>query len=212
VDFGSKLLRFSRNSIPDKLRSLQLLRARLMTAGYYRYVFGSLGRGTILETPLRLHNPQFIQIGTGVRIGEGTRLEALISSPGVTPRLIIEDFVNIENHVHLIAHCRVVVRRNAGIGPRCIIMDASHPFMDVRNPLPIYQRLSTAPSFVEIGEGALIGAGTFINPNVRIGKGCVIGANSVVRRSVPDYCVAGGNPAKIMLRYHPEDDRWLRET
>jgi acetyltransferase-like isoleucine patch superfamily enzyme len=130
----------------------------------------------------------------------------------MSPKLIIEDFVNIENHVQLIAHCSVVVRRNAGIGPRCVIMDASHPFFDIHDSRPIYARLSTAPSFVEIGEGALIGAGTFINPNVRIGKGSVIGANSVVRRSVPDYCVAMGNPAKIMLRYHPEEDRWLPES
>ncbi|HEV2647068.1 MAG TPA: acyltransferase [Acidobacteriaceae bacterium] len=123
--------------------------------------------------------------------------------------MIIEDLVNIENHVQLIAHCSVVIRRNAGIGPRCVIMDASHPFMDVNDPRPIYKRLSTGPSFVEIGEGAQIGAGTFITPNVRIGKGSVIGPNSVVRRSVPDHCVAAGNPAKIMLRYNPQEDRWL---
>jgi acetyltransferase-like isoleucine patch superfamily enzyme len=212
VDYRAKLLQFFRNSLPNKSRFLRLLWARLITAAYYRRVFGSIGNGTILETPLRLHNPIFIRIGTGVYIGEGARLEALVSSAGATPKLIIEDDVSIENHVQLIAHCSVVIRRNAGIGPRCVIMDASHPFMDMHDPRPIYRRLSTAPSFVEIGEGAQIGAGTFITPNVRIGKGSVIGPNSVVRRSVPDHCVAAGNPAKIMLRYHPADDRWLPES
>lgn len=212
MDYKAKLLRFVRSSSTDKFRSLQLLRARLITAAYYRLVFGSIGPGTILESPLRLHNPHFIWIGTRVRIAERARLEALVSSVGMSPKLIIEDFVNIENDVQLIAHCSVIIRRNAGIGPRCVIMDASHPFMDVHDPQPIYSRLSADQSFIEIGEGALIGSGTFINPNVRIGTGSVIGANSVVRRSVPDYCVAMGNPAKIMLRYHPEEDRWLPES
>jgi acetyltransferase-like isoleucine patch superfamily enzyme len=146
-----------------------------------------------------------------VVIGERARLEAILSTPEGRPSLIIEDFANIENDVQLIAHCRVIIRKNAGVGPRCVIMDASHPFMDVHDPRPIYRRLSTAPSFVEIDEGAQIGAGTFVMPNVRIGKGAVIGANSVVRKSVPDYCVAAGNPAKILLRYDLAQDRWLPE-
>ena len=38
-----------------------------------------------------------------------------------------------------------------------------------------------------------------ILPNVKkIGKGSIIGAGSIVTRDVPDFAIAGGNPAKII--------------
>jgi acetyltransferase-like isoleucine patch superfamily enzyme len=37
-----------------------------------------------------------------------------------------------------------------------------------------------------------------ILPGVRIGHHAIIGAGSVVSRSVPDYAIAVGNPARIV--------------
>jgi sugar O-acyltransferase (sialic acid O-acetyltransferase NeuD family) len=51
---------------------------------------------------------------------------------------------------------------------------------------------------VHIGEGTLIGAGATVAPGVSIGKWSVIGAGSVVIANLPDYCVAVGNPARII--------------
>lgn len=47
-----------------------------------------------------------------------------------------------------------------------------------------------------IKEGAWIGAHVTILPKVTIGRGAVIGAGSVVTKSVPDYEIWGGVPAK----------------
>ena len=35
-------------------------------------------------------------------------------------------------------------------------------------------------------------------PGVHIGDGAIIGANSVVAKDVPPYCVAGGNPCRVI--------------
>ena len=51
---------------------------------------------------------------------------------------------------------------------------------------------------ITIGEHAFIGSGAIITGNVTIGKGAIIGAGSVVTRSVPDYQVWAGNPAKFI--------------
>lgn len=51
---------------------------------------------------------------------------------------------------------------------------------------------------IEIKEGAFIGVNSIILPGVRIGKCAIIAAGSVVTRNVPDYAIAGGNPAKII--------------
>lgn len=195
---------------PDKHYMLKKLVALIFGIVIYRRLFGKFGKGSILEKPLRLENASKIYIGNEVHIAPGAILEAMISSRNGEPKMIIEDGVSIQTNVHIIAHCNVIIRKNVGIGHRCFISDAHHPFMDVHDPLPIRKRLSTAQSFVEIGEGALIGHGTFIAPNVRIGKGSVIGANSVVRKNIPDYCVAAGNPAKIELKFDITNDRWSR--
>ena len=35
-------------------------------------------------------------------------------------------------------------------------------------------------------------------PGVTIGKGSIIGANAVVTKNIPPYCVAVGNPARVV--------------
>jgi acetyltransferase-like isoleucine patch superfamily enzyme len=41
-----------------------------------------------------------------------------------------------------------------------------------------------------------------------VGKNSVIAANSVVTREIPDYCVAGGTPAKVLKKYNFESGVW----
>ena len=53
---------------------------------------------------------------------------------------------------------------------------------------------------VRIEDGAWIGGGAIILPGVTIGCNCVIGAGSVVTRSIPDNCVAVGNPCRVIKR------------
>lgn len=54
---------------------------------------------------------------------------------------------------------------------------------------------------VAIEDNVWIGAGTIILPGVTIGQNSVIGAGSVVTHSVPENCVAFGNPCKIFRSF-----------
>jgi acetyltransferase-like isoleucine patch superfamily enzyme len=49
---------------------------------------------------------------------------------------------------------------------------------------------------VVIGEGAIVAVRSIILPGVVIGKKSIVSAGSVVNRSVPDYTLVAGNPAK----------------
>ena len=51
---------------------------------------------------------------------------------------------------------------------------------------------------IKICDGAWIGGGSIVLPGVTIGKNSVIGAGSVVTRSIPDNCVAVGNPCRVI--------------
>jgi len=50
---------------------------------------------------------------------------------------------------------------------------------------------------VVIGNDVWIGEDTYILSGVTIGNGVVIGARSVVRRDIPSYAIAMGNPARV---------------
>ena len=49
-----------------------------------------------------------------------------------------------------------------------------------------------------VGNDVWIGQNVTVMPGVHIGDGAIIGANSVVAKDVPAYCVAGGNPCRVI--------------
>ena len=51
---------------------------------------------------------------------------------------------------------------------------------------------------VIIGDYVWIGRRVIVLPGVQIGKGAVVGAGSIVSKDIPDYAVAVGNPAKVV--------------
>lgn len=53
---------------------------------------------------------------------------------------------------------------------------------------------------IRIGNDVWIGAGAIIMAGVSIGDGAVIAAGSVVSKNIPDYAIAGGNPAQIIKK------------
>ena len=61
-----------------------------------------------------------------------------------------------------------------------------------------YSNSCTKIGLVTIGDNVFVGAKSIILCNVKIGNNVIIGAGSVVSRSVPDNCVAAGNPARVI--------------
>lgn len=89
------------------------------------------------------------------------------------------------------------IGNNVLIGSGCLITDTdSHPIIwhDRINNL----NEKTANSPVVIEENVFIGARSIILKGVTIGRNSVIGAGSVVVKSIPENCIAGGNPAKVI--------------
>ena len=51
-----------------------------------------------------------------------------------------------------------------------------------------------------VGNDVWIGQNVTVMPGVNIEDGAIIAANSVVTKDIPAYCIAGGNPCKIIKR------------
>ena len=96
---------------------------------------------------------------------------------------------------------KVRIGDNCQMAPNVAIYTAGHPIHPAtRNTLYEYG------IEINIGDNVWIGGNTVICPGVRIGHNVVIGAGSVVTKDIPDWCIAGGNPCKV-IRKITEADR-----
>jgi acetyltransferase-like isoleucine patch superfamily enzyme len=102
-----------------------------------------------------------------------------------------------------------VIGKDVSIAGRCAIVDVTHPYEDI-NAGRIGSLIADNDSYVEVGDGAFLGYGAVILPNVRIGKRAVIGANAVVTHDVPEFSVVAGAPAKVMKVYSKKLQQWVK--
>jgi acetyltransferase-like isoleucine patch superfamily enzyme len=193
----------------DRLNALHGMCVQLKTSLYYSLVFGHIGRQCKIYKPLLLSNPRFVFIGNNTLIRAGARIETIVLNESDPPSLKIGNNVNIEQNAHLICGKGIIIEDNVSVAPNCAVLDTKHPFKDVTDQTKLGDRIEPGSRPIIIGENSLIGFGSIILPNVRIGRNCIIGANSTVRHDVPDFCVAAGNPASIVLRYDFETQAWV---
>ena len=86
----------------------------------------------------------------------------------------------------------------------CKQHDAGHPVHPVsRNSRYEYGKE------VKIGDNVWIGGNTVVCPEVNIGNNVVIGAGSVVTKDIPDWCIAAGNPCRVIRKITDEDKKKL---
>lgn len=58
---------------------------------------------------------------------------------------------------------------------------------------------------IVVGNDVWFGYDSLIMPGVKIGHGAIIAARAVVVKEVPPYCVAAGNPAKVVKQRFDDD-------
>lgn len=98
---------------------------------------------------------------------------------------------------------KVTIGNNVFIAPNVSIFTAGHPVhFEMRNTLLEYG----IP--VTIGDNCWIGGNAVICPGVNIGEGAVIGAGSVVTKDVPKNVIAAGNPCRVIREITDGDKKY----
>ena len=207
----SRLRKLLNEPLSNKRLTLRHLYWRIKTRVYYRFMFKRIGHKSVIYHPMFICNADCIEIADNVSILDGVRLEAVRDIYGRTPSLIIGSNTNIEQNVHIVCHSRVRIGRDVSITGRCAIVDVTHPYQDI-GVQKIGDLIADDDSYVEIGDGAFLGHGAVILPNVRVGKRAVVGANSVVTRDVPDFSVVAGAPAKVIKLFSHELQQWVKPS
>lgn len=127
--------------------------------------------GKVGENPL-INQPFYCDFGTNISIGDNF-------------------FSNFNFTV--LDEAAVIIGNNCFIAPNVSIYTVGHPI----DPIERNKKIETAMPVV-IGDNVWIGGSVTVLPGVTIGNNVTIGAGSVVVKSIPDNCVAVGNPCRVV--------------
>ncbi|MFN2461339.1 MAG: hypothetical protein ABR591_11725 [Candidatus Velthaea sp.] len=171
-------------------------------------IFGA-GRNVTISRGCELFGPQRVQIGNDVFVGEGGTLAIVYDRPAPGPMISIADGVWMNKRCYIQAANEVVIGERAIFAPDVYIADSAYDYRDANAPI-MSQGLQSLEHRVEVGPFAWLGIRAALLGNVRVGRGSVVGANAVVTRDIPDFCVAVGQPARVVRAYDARSRDWVR--
>jgi len=166
-----------------------------------------VGRKSVLSNSIMLSAGD-ITIGKAVQLKEGSVLKAFrgvhVGDYTLIDRGVIVGGLDSEksyfevgsrcvilHHTYINTTREVVIGNNVGVGGYCMIFTHG-----------VWQNAFRGYPYqfgkVEIKEDAWLPWHVFVMPGVTIGRGATIAGGSVVTKNIPDYCLAGGVPAKVI--------------
>lgn len=115
--------------------------------------------------------------------------------------------VNIGMFSRLACINEISVGKNVITGSNVFVSDYNHAYEDIEKPISAQGNI-VKNNKVIIEDDCWIGTNVVICGNVHIGKHRVIGAGTFVNKDIPAYCVAVGNPAKVVKKYNFDTCEW----
>ena len=112
-------------------------------------------------------------------------------------KLAVGRAFGINSFSRIVVHDRITIGDNVTIGQMVSILDHDHNYT-LENGNMELAGYNTSP--IVIGNNVWIGDKATILKGVTIGNNVVVGANTLVNKNVPDNCVVGGNPSKIIKK------------
>ena len=189
----------------------------------YRMIIPMEGMCAI-ENNVRFRFANYINLGRGVYIDQGTYLHACPKGIEINDRSIVMHgavlhVYNFRNMPHsgikIGKDCLIgeysVIRGQGGVtigdrvytSPFTQIIAVNHVFDDPKRPF-IEQGITAEGIVIE--DDVWLGAGAIITDGIRVGKGAVVAAGSVVTKDVPPHTVVGGVPAKVIKTIEETSD------
>ena len=153
----------------------------------------------------RVHNEGEIVLGEGVQLFS---TNAYYVTAGFLPNCLLTTYkggrivIGKSAQLHgatVISAEEVSIGERTLVGANATIMDTDlHTINPKHRHEPFSDRV--ARKRVRIGKNVWIGLNVTILKGVEIGDNAVIGAGSVVTKDVPANCIAAGNPARVLRK------------
>jgi len=125
----------------------------------------------------------FSHVMKGARIGRNCVFGQNVNIDG---GVVIGNGVKVQNNVSI--YSGLVIEDFVFLGPSCVLTNVTNPRCEI-NRHSLYETTI-------IRRGASIGANATIVCGIELGRYCFIGSGAVVAKSVPDYALMVGVPAR----------------
>jgi putative colanic acid biosynthesis acetyltransferase WcaF len=132
-----------------------------------RFFGAKVGTGVVVKPRVNVHFPWRLEVGDHAWIGE---------------------------EVFILNFARTRLGAHSCVSQRSFLCTGNHDFRD--------EAFSFRCAPITVGDGAWVGASVFVGPGVEIGEEAVVAAGSVVLKNLPAGMVCSGNPAE------PRSRRW----
>jgi acetyltransferase-like isoleucine patch superfamily enzyme len=142
--------------------------SHLLRKAFYRLFGMKIGYGSSIHMMARIYDPRHIVIGEDTIVGERSSLDGRKQLPNSNGGLTIGDHTDIASEV--------------------MIWTSQH---DIHDP-----NFKAIEEKVTIGDYVFIGPRSIILPGVNVGDGAIIGAGSIVTKDVESFSIVVGSPAK----------------
>ncbi|PDW01590.1 transferase [Candidatus Viridilinea mediisalina] len=169
-----------------------------------------------IEDGVRIRFAANLRLGKGVYLDHGSYLHACPGGISIgAESLVMKNAILHVYNFRDLPHAGITIGARSLIGEACILrgqggitigddvylgtlvqlLAVNHVFADTTRPISMQ---GITAQGITIGHGSWIGSGAIVLDGVTIGRNVVVGAGALVTKDIPDYCVAVGNPARVV--------------
>ncbi|GAB4347061.1 MAG: hypothetical protein Kow0099_28850 [Candidatus Abyssubacteria bacterium] len=169
-----------------------------LRGAYFKAKLGRMGKNVLIDLGVTIWNPE------NVSIGDYSHLDTNVKIEGNGP-VSIGSFVHVASNVLLQGRGGLTIGDYADIAAGSLIYSGVNHYTDGTTDR-YYEMSSCAPADrqfvrcapVTVERSAFIGLNSVVMPGVTVGEGAIVGACSFVNRDVGPYEIAVGVPARAM--------------
>ena len=166
----------------------------------WKNAFGAFGDHSEISYPAILQDRSRVFLGNNTKILKNSRIQNFTNLMPDLEGVYIGDNCYLGFGLTILNGGRITIGNSVLIASNVLICSENHG-MNPESEIPYMDQLLNVRN-VTIGDGAWLGQNVCVLPGVTIGKKAIVGAGSIVTKDVPDYCIAVGNPARIIKKYN----------
>lgn len=153
----------------------------------------SCGENVIIGKTVRIRYPELVEIGDNVIIDDFTYISTALK---------------LHSNVHISSGCKIIggkdsfveMKEFSTLAPNVVLSAGSDDYLSgIATPMvPLKYKANAVIGKIILNKHCIIGAGSVVLPNVIFEEGSCLGALSLANRTLDEYTLHAGIPAKLI--------------
>lgn len=160
----------------------------------------SCGKNVIIGKTVRIRYPESVEIGDNVIIDDFTYISTTLK---------------IHDNVHISAGCKIIggkksfveMKEFSTLAPNVVLSAGSDDYISgIATPMvPMEFKGNAIIGSIILNKHCIVGAGSVVLPNVFFAEGACLGALSLANKTLEEYSLYAGIPAKFLKKRNKEE-------